>query len=288
MYQYKLVDLPRQVKKILVTIPTSSIEDEYKNAFEKIRSVILIPGFRQGKAPRDVAEKHIKKEKVFEELIRNLIPKIYDEIIKKEGIKPIVQPKIKLINAQENKDWEIEIMVAQKPNIDLGKYKDAIKNFKAQNKKADIWVPGKDIKTQPKAEDKTQTNIDEILNLLLKESKIEIAELIVEEELNHRLTQLVDDVQKIGLSMDAYLKSKNLTLETLKSRYTKEIETTYKLEFILAQVADQESIKVEKEDLDKLFANIKDEKERQMAKQNAYFYASILRKQKTIDFLLSL
>jgi len=47
-------------------------------------------------------------------------------------------------------------------------------------------------------------------------------------------------------------------------------------------------INVEKEDLDKLFANIKDEKEKEQARQNAYFYASILRKQKTLDLLLNL
>ena len=34
--------------------------------------------------------------------------------------------------------------------------------------------------------------------------------------------------------------------------------------------------------------NIKNEKVRQMAEANSYYYATVLRKQKTIDFLISL
>jgi len=54
------------------------------------------------------------------------------------------------------------------------------------------------------------------------------------------------------------------------------------------RIADKENIKVENSDIEKLFLNIKDDKEREKAKENSYYYASILRKQKTIDFLISL
>lgn len=78
-----------------------------------------------------------------------------------------------------------------------------------------------------------------ILEAVLKEVKVEISDLIVEEELSARLSRLVDDVRKIGLTTEAYLKSKNLTMEQLKASFKKEIEDTYKLEFLLAEVMDQ-------------------------------------------------
>ena len=77
-------------------------------------------------------------------------------------------------------------------------------------------------------------------------------------------------------------------MESLKAQFRKETEDTYKLEFALSEIADKENIKVEKADLDKLFINIKDEKERKRAEQNSYYYATILRKQKTLDYLISL
>ena len=77
-------------------------------------------------------------------------------------------------------------------------------------------------------------------------------------------------------------------MESLKAQFRKETEDTYKLEFILAEISDKENIKVEQVDLNKLFVNIKDEKERIKAEQNSYYYATILRKQKTLDYLISL
>lgn len=112
--------------------------------------------------------------------------------------------------------------------------------------------------------------------------------MILEEEVNQKLANLLTDIQKIGLTVESYLKSKNLTQEELKKRYRQEAEETYKLEFILVEIADKEGIKVEQKDLDKLFENITDKNEREKAINNSYFYASVLRKQKTLDYLMTI
>ena len=77
-------------------------------------------------------------------------------------------------------------------------------------------------------------------------------------------------------------------MDQLKEKFTKEIQDTYKIEFLLNEIADKEKIQVENADLEKLFENIKDEAEKKTAKQNAYLYAAILRKQKTLDYLINL
>ena len=237
-------------------------------------------------------EKHIQKEKVYEEVVRSLIPKIYSEIVKKEDLKPIMQPKIELLKAKERNDWEVKIIVAEKPKVDLGNYKEAIKKVKSEQKNDQIWVPGqKDKKQEPSEKEKAKKQ-QELLNLILssilKEAKVEISDLIIEEELNQRLSNLLTDIQKIGLTVAKYLQSKNLTQEQLRQRYRNEIEQTYQLEFILAELADKENIKVENSDLEKLFTSITDPKEKESDKANSYFYASVLRKQKTLDYLLNL
>ena len=62
----------------------------------------------------------------------------------------------------------------------------------------------------------------------------------------------------------------------------------HSLEFALNEIAEKENISVENDELEKLFVSIKDNKERVAAMQNAYYYAALLRKQKTLDFLLGL
>ncbi len=293
MFDYKIKKLPKNSVEILVSIPKVTIKEEYQKSFERLQKELQVEGFRKGKVPTNIAKKHLSSQTVYQQVIQHLLPQIYEQVIKTENLTPIANPKIDLVKAKENEDWEIKILIAEKPIIDIKNYKEVVKKAKADFKKDDIWVPGKDAAKSSSSEtaeneEKKEEVLNQILSELLKQIKFEIADLIIEEELNKRLSQLVDDVQKIGLTVDNYLKTKNLTLEQLKEKYSEEILNTYKLEFILQAIADLENINIEKEDLDKLFANIKDEKEKEQARQNAYFYASILRKQKTLDLLLNL
>lgn len=291
MYSYSVKKLPKNTAEIQLKIPKGDIEKEREVAFVNLQKELAVEGFRKGKVPKEIAEKHLSKEIIYQELLKTLLSRIYEEVVKKENLQPVVSPKIELVAAKEGEEWEIKITVAEKPVIQLGTYKDAIKKLKADLKKEDIWVPGKDAeKKAPSAEasEAKQKHLNNVLTTLLKEVKCEISDIIVDEELDRRLTQLVDDVRKIGLTVENYLKSKNLTIDDLKNRYRKEIEDTYKLEFVLMEVADKEGIKVEKNEIEKLFENIKNEAEKKAAQENAYYYASILRKQKTLDFLVAL
>ena len=287
MYSYKKEKLPKNTIQFLVDIPKTDIKKEEEESFARLQQKLTVEGFRQGKVPKDIAEKHIHKDDIYQELAQKMISRIYQEIITKESVKPIISPKVDLVKAKEGEDWQIKIAVAEKPIVELGDYKKVIKEAKEKTQKANIWVPGKDKDTKKPEEDKNKL-LNEVLSALLKESRLEISDLVIEEEINHRLTHLIDEIQKIGLTTENYLKSKNLTMESLKAQFKKESEDTYKLEFLLSEVADKENIKVEKTDLDKLFINIKDGKERKKAEANSYYYATILRKQKTLDYLISL
>ena len=295
MYIYKKEKLPKNTVQLMVDVPKLDIKKEESEAFTRLQKNLTIEGFRQGKVPKDIAEKHLTKEVIYQELAQKMISRIYQELLTKENLKPIISPKVDLVKAKEDEDWQIKIIVAEKPTISLGDYKKVIKELKDKAQKSNIWVPGKDKNPlrQPaddgkKPEEDKNKLLNEVLTALLSESKIEISDLVIEEEISHRLTHLIDEIQKIGLTTENYLKSKNLTMDSLKAQFKKETEDTYKLEFILAEIADSENLKVEQADLDKLFVNIKDEKEKKAAIQNSYYYATILRKQKTLDYLISL
>lgn len=289
MYQYKKKALPKNTYELLVSIPKKDIEKAYKEAFKFLSRQLSLPGFRKGKIPLGVAKKHIKDKAVIEQILKTYIPKIYQEILKKEGLKPIVSPKIEVLKFKKDQPWKIKILLAEEPVVEIGDYRSLIEEIKSEQKKEDIWVPGKDKnQSSQKDEQLKQKLLNKILTQLLKQSKVDIADLIIEEELNRRLSQLVDDVQKAGLTMDNYLKSKKLSITEIKERYKKEIEETYKLEFILMKIGDKEKITVEQKDLEEIFSKIKDPNQQKQARKNSYLYASIIRKQKILDYLLSL
>lgn len=290
-FTHKLEKLPKETYEITVTIPWETVESAYNRAFDHLAQNLEVEGYRRGKAPKMVAEKHLPQERVYDHAIRDLLPGIYEEIVKKEDLKPVVNPKIDLKQAKPNDEWVVVFTVAQRPQVTLPDYRKIVQKAKKDSKTPEIWVPGsnspKDSNDQEKAQ-KQQELLNTVLSELLKESTVEIADVIIEEERNQRLARLVDDVQKLGMTVEAYLKSKQVTMEDLNASITREIEETHKIELILNEIAEVEKISVEQAELDKLFEGVKDEKERQTVAQNAYYYAMILRKQKTLDFLLGL
>lgn len=292
MYTHTKKVLPKHTFQYIISIPKDIIQKNYDQTLILMAQEVEIAGFRKGKAPLDIAKKEIKKEKVYEQLLQKMMPDIYQELIKNENLKPIISPKIELVSAKEKEDWEISITVAEKPSIDLNNYKEHIKKSVSDHKKEDIWVPGKtpdEVKKEPeKKEEQKNKMVQTVLDSLLQNMTVEIPGLLVDSELEKRQTQLVDDVRKIGLTIEAYLKSKNETIDSLKTKFIKEIEDMYTLEFILGEIAENENITVENKDLEELFSHIKDEKARAEARKNAYFYATLLRRQKTLDYLITL
>jgi len=289
MPTHTLKKQPKSTIEVLVKLTWNEIQLAYKTSFELLHAEFEMEGFRKGKVPRELAEKNIAKDSVYSHLIRELMPKIYEDIVKKENLKPILSPKIELVKAKENEDWELKVTLAEKPVVKLRDYKKQVQEAKKTLKADDIWVPGKEQTAPDKSADQKKEKVLNVsLEAVLKECECELPPLLIEEELDRRLSQMVDDVQKIGLTMDKYLQTRNLTMEKVKERLTREITDMYKLEFILQAIADEEKLEVKQEDLNALFSNIKEEKDRKAAEANAYFYASVLRKQKALDFIIGL
>lgn len=280
---------PKSTVELFVKVPWTEIQTAYTEAFNHLLTSFEYQGFRKGKVPRDIAEKNMPKDTVYGQLIRKLMPTLYEEIVKKEGLKPIMNPKLELVKAKENEEWEMKITLAEKPEVKLKNYKKAVQEAKKKATEPEIWVPGKEEKKPEQTEaQKKEKSLNVSLEALLKEVECEIPPLLIEEELERRLAQIVDDVQKIGLTVDKYLQTRNMTMDALKERLSKEITDTYRLEFILQAIADSEKLEVTQTDLATLLGNIKDEKAKKEAEANSYFYASVMRKQKALDFIIGL
>lgn len=289
MYTHTRKNLPKHTIEFEVTFPWEDIQKAYDESFETLRKDLAVEGFRKGNVPKKIAEGKIQKSDIYDHLLRDILPKAYGEIIKKDNVKPIVSPKIELKSAKENEAWVILMRTAETPTVALKGYKEAVQKAKGAVKSADIWVPGKGKEpTKEEKEAQKRASFQASLEALLKTAHVDIPDILIEEEAEQRLARLVDDVTRVGLTMEAYLKSKNLTKEKIQEQIRREIEDTYKTEFILQAIADAESISIEKEEIDKLLDTAKDDKEKKHVQENMYYYASLLRKQKVLDFINSL
>ena len=122
MYTHTLKKLPKGTFEITVKMPWAMIEKETEKAFQTLAEMLEVEGYRKGKAPKELAKKQIKKEAIYQQIIRTLFPDIYAEIIKKEELKPVISPRVDLKQAKENEDWELVFTLAEKPSVKLGDY----------------------------------------------------------------------------------------------------------------------------------------------------------------------
>jgi FKBP-type peptidyl-prolyl cis-trans isomerase (trigger factor) len=274
--------------ELTITIPWPEVKATYEQVVEELIQEMEIPGFRKGKAPRSLAEEKIDKPKVYEEVLKRIVPKTYAEAVKQENFTPVVPPKIEIIAATADKDWQFKAQTCQKPVVKLGKYQEAIDKIKAE-KKPKIWVPGKE-KEEKKEEEGEKTppiSLDDLVKALLETSEVELPILLVEDEVNRMLSRLIDQTQKLGLTVEQYLVSQGKTSEGLRAEYQEQAKKNLALEFILEAIADQEKIEVTDEEIDKVIQGAKDEKEQEALRGQRYYLATILRRQKTLDKLVN-
>lgn len=274
--------------ELAITIPWSEIKVQYDKTIDDLVKHVEIKGFRKGKAPRAQAEKELDKNRVYEEVIKNIIPDAYTKAVTENKIKPIIQPDIRLDKAKEGEDWQITAITAEMPEIKAENYKKVIQDVKGDQKKDDLWLPGKDPEKDEDARMKRQKLLNAILERLLKETEITIPHVIIKNETDRRLTGLLDEIKKLGLTIDTYAKSKNLTPEQVRMQVELEVTNTYKLEFLLDYITEVERILVDEKEVAEAISKIEDPKEKEAVEKNKYYLANMLRRQKTLDKLLSL
>lgn len=289
-YSYKSKTLPKSAVEVEIGIQWDAVSAKRAEVIAQAITTVEVPGFRKGKAPRDLAEKQLNPDKVYEMTIRGVIPTIYDEIIAKEKLNPIASPSIDLKEAKENEPWKLVMTIPLIPVVKLKDYKKAIKKAHEEAKKAtNVEAASKEAPAKEGTADKPVTApLSKVFETLLAESELEVPEIITQEEVNRRLTQLLDDMKKVGLTPAQYLESKKLTEEELQKQYYKDSEDMYKIEFIIAKIADTEGIKVDQSELETILGQAKTDEERKIAARNMQWYETLLRKQKVLDFLNAL
>lgn len=200
--------------ELTLVIPWSEIQKAYEKEVGEAVANAEIQGFRKGKAPRSMVEPKLDKSHLYSHAVQNLLPEAYASAVKNNNLKPILYPQIKIIKGQENADWEFLATTCEAPSVTL---------------------PDK---------------LSPDLNILRQKSQVKVPDLLVEEEANHRLASLAENITKLGLTTEQYLTSKKLTPISLKSQISQSSRVDLETEFILLHIQNAQKIPDRKSTLD--------------------------------------
>lgn len=84
---------------------------------------VSIPGFRKGKAPADVVEKHVDQTVLQNQFLEQAIEALYPDAMRSENLRPVAQPELKITKFVPFTTLEFEASAAVLGEVKLPNYK---------------------------------------------------------------------------------------------------------------------------------------------------------------------
>ena len=112
-------NLPSREVVLTIEAEPAEVAKSRLEACRHLAQRARIPGFRQGKAPPAMLERHLGKAAILQETIEHLIPDATDRAIKEQKIEAAGMPAIE-VSSTEPIAWKATVPLA--PTIDLGAY----------------------------------------------------------------------------------------------------------------------------------------------------------------------
>lgn len=106
-----------------------------------------------------------------------------------------------------------------------------------------------DIKVQKERDMRDKVRIA-IMEELVKESTIELPEIIVEQEIHRMEDEFGHEVERMGLTLDGYIKATGKTAEEMHAEWKPDAEKRAKVQLIASKIAEVEKLKPGKEEIE--------------------------------------
>lgn len=105
--------------KLTVNVPFDELKGEFDKAYQAIAQQVTIPGFRRGKAPRQLIDARFGRGPVLEQVVNDMLPSRYEQAVKEADVKPIGQPEVDITEIEDGDHVEFTAEVDVQPEIEV-------------------------------------------------------------------------------------------------------------------------------------------------------------------------
>ncbi len=122
----KLTSVEKKENNIVeleITISPEELKEATDKVFKKKVKTINVPGFRKGKAPRQIIEKMYGEGIFMEDAVNEIYPKAYSDAIDEAGIEPVDKADVDVTSLDKETGVVFKATVTVKPEVTLGNYK---------------------------------------------------------------------------------------------------------------------------------------------------------------------
>jgi len=109
--------------QLKIEVEPEQVAQAYDQAYRKFAQVASVPGFRKGKAPRQLLERRVSDDAVREEVRDSLITRTYFAALEQEKLEPYALPDVEIVKLEKAEPFVFTAKVPLPPKVDLGDYK---------------------------------------------------------------------------------------------------------------------------------------------------------------------
>lgn len=110
--------------KLTVNVPFDELKPEIDQAYEAVAQQVSIPGFRKGKAPKQLIDARYGRGPILEQVINDMLPTRYQQACEEHDLKVIGQPNIDISKLEDNDFVEFTAEVDVRPEIEVPDFAD--------------------------------------------------------------------------------------------------------------------------------------------------------------------
>ena len=109
--------------EVTVDVDTVAWKKAQDKAISKLSKNVEVPGFRAGKAPKNLLLEHLNPERIFNEALNTIIPEVIVDILKEEkDIHPLYNPSVSVTKLSDT-DLQLVLTFIDMPTADIKDYK---------------------------------------------------------------------------------------------------------------------------------------------------------------------
>src|SRR3990170_4803646 len=114
---------PKSSMRLEIEVPPERLDRAVGEAVRALSRRTRVPGFRPGKAPRAVLERHLGDGVVLDEAVEHLVDAAYREALVENEILPLARADVEMVQAEEGKPLIFRATVPVRPEVQLGDYR---------------------------------------------------------------------------------------------------------------------------------------------------------------------
>lgn len=108
--------------EVQVECSVEQVDRALDQAYRKVVRGVSVPGFRKGKAPRQILEMRYGAEVLYDDAIEALLPEVYEAALAEAAVEPIDRPEVEVVDFASGQPAVFKFVVQGPPEVELGQY----------------------------------------------------------------------------------------------------------------------------------------------------------------------